>query len=91
MAEVSSGLSPWKKPRSVVLTKTKSLKRKSKSFSIEVESSSTTVLISNPLSTITENRNIFSVPRNTVNDKNDVKNKKNEFYIQLKLILKSLF
>jgi hypothetical protein len=80
MNEIPSGLSPWKKPRTVVLTKSKSLKRKSKSFTLEADYESTSQISSqitlNPLSTIIENRNfsanIFSVPRNSTNDKNDV-------------------
>ena len=78
MNEISSGLSPWKKPRSVVLTKSKSMKRKSKSFAdepgyCENERSKQASTQNNPLSVIIENRNfnsnIFHVPKNTINDK----------------------
>jgi hypothetical protein len=83
MNENSSVLSPWKKPRSVVLTKSKSLKRKSKSFSVDAdndfddnESRSKITIQNTPLSVIIENRNltsnIFSVPRQSTNHKADV-------------------
>ena len=81
MNENSSGLSPWKKPRSVVLTKSKSMKRKSKSFSVDLDSDfddneSKSKVQNSPLSVIIENRNftsnIFSVPRLSTNHKTDV-------------------